>query len=92
MDNTKYKAGDIVRIKSKEWYDKNKNKFGKVWTKSLSGEYNVCFDQDFVKYCGREAVIFSVEPENYTVIISRLKAGSIRDTTELFLLRPVTVS
>lgn len=67
MGNTKYKAGDIVRIKSKEWYDEHKNKFGKVWTKSLSGEYNVCFDQDFVKYCGREAEIFSVEPENYTL-------------------------
>lgn len=63
----KYKVGDKVRIRSKEWYDSHKNKFGKVWTKSLSGEYNVCFDQDFVKYCGREAVIFSVEPENYTL-------------------------
>lgn len=26
------------------------------------------------------------------VILSRLKSGSIRDTTELFLLRPVTAS
>ena len=28
----------------------------------------------------------------FDVILSRLKTGSIRDTTELFLLQPVTAS
>ena len=65
---TKYKAGDIVRIKSKEWYDKNKNKFGKVWTSSYNGEHLICFDQDMAKYCGKAFVIASVEPECYALV------------------------
>lgn len=63
----KYKAGDKVRIRSKEWYESHKNKFGKIWTDSLSGEGVVCFDQDNAKYCGKEVIIFSVESENYVL-------------------------
>ena len=63
----KYKEGDRVRIRSKEWYDSNKNKFGKVWTRSLTGDYMICFDHDFVKYCGKVAEIFSVERDNYAL-------------------------
>ena len=63
----KYKVGDRVRIRSKEWYKSHKNKFGKIWTDSLSGEGTVCFDHDNAKYCGKEVTIFSIEPENYVL-------------------------
>ena len=63
----KYKVGDKVRIRSKEWYESHKNKFGKIWTVSLSGEGIVCFDQDNAKYCGKEVIIFSVDPDNYVL-------------------------
>ena len=63
----KYKVGDKVRIRSKEWYESHKNKFGKIWTVSLSGEGTVCFDQDNAKYCGKEVTIFSVESDNYVL-------------------------
>ena len=63
----KYKEGDRVRIRSKEWYESNKNKFGKVWTRSLTGDYMICFDHGFVKYCGKVAEIFSVERDNYAL-------------------------
>ena len=63
----KYKEGDRVRIRSKEWYESNKNKFGKVWTRSLTGYYMICFDHDFVKYCGKVAEIFSVERDKYAL-------------------------
>lgn len=63
----KYKAGDKVRIKSLDWYYSNKNRLGEVWTKSLDGEYKICFDRDMIRYCGMETVIFSVERENYVL-------------------------
>lgn len=63
----KYKVGDKVRIKSRDWYYSNKNRLGEVWTKSLGGEYKICFDRDMIRYCGMEAVIFSVERENYAL-------------------------
>ena len=63
----RYKQGDRVRIRSKEWYESNKNKFGKVWTRSLTGDYMICFDHDFVKYCGKVAEIFSVERDSYAL-------------------------
>ena len=59
----KYKVGDKVKIKSLEWYRKNKN---------LSGEIG-CFCQNFVKsmsmYCGNLATITSVSPYRYTLDI-----------------------
>lgn len=67
----KYKVGDRVRIKSIDWYNKNKNIFGKVWTNSLSGEYAICFDHDNAKYCGKVLTIAAVEPENYAMVGNR---------------------
>lgn len=61
----KYKVGDRVKIKSLDWYNNNKNKFGKVWTKGLDGESQICFDSYMKPYCGMEDVIFSVKQENY---------------------------
>ena len=63
----RYKQGDRVRIRSKEWYESHKNRSGEVWTRSLTGDYKICFDHDFVKYCGKVAEIFSVERDNYAL-------------------------
>lgn len=68
MSGLKYKAGDKVRIQSKEWYESHKNKFGKVWTVCLSGEGTICFDHDTAKYCGKVLTIAAIEPENYAMV------------------------
>ena len=63
----KYKVGDRVRIKSLDWYTSNKNRLGEVWTESLGGERQICFDRDMIRYCGMETVIFSVARESYVL-------------------------
>lgn len=47
----KHKVGDKVRIKSLEWYEKNKNEDGIVITESL------CYVPEMAKYCGKEATV-----------------------------------
>ena len=47
----KYKVGDKVRIKSKDWYEKNKEEDGYV---RLSQRY---FNEDMCMYCGKIATI-----------------------------------
>lgn len=51
----KYKVGDRVRIKSREWYEKNKNRAGDI----LCG--GTFFIDDMVCYCGNIATIASVD-------------------------------
>lgn len=63
-----YNVGDKVRIKDKNWYKSHKNKFGKVWTHSLSGDNLICFDQDSAKFCGKVLTIAAIEPENYAMV------------------------
>ena len=63
----RFKVGDRVQIKSIDWYNENKNKFGKVWTVGLSGEGTICFDQDNAKYCGKVLTIAAIEPDNYAM-------------------------
>ena len=43
----KYKVGDKVRIKSKDWYEKNKDEGGYI---KLSQRY---FNEDMCMYCGK---------------------------------------
>ena len=47
----KYKVGDKVRIKSKDWYEKNKDEDGDI---RLSQRY---FNEDMCMYCGKIATI-----------------------------------
>lgn len=47
----KYKVGDKVRIKTKEWYDKNKDSDGNVKTRTN------CVTVAMSKYCGMEAIV-----------------------------------
>jgi hypothetical protein len=57
----KYKVGDRVRIKSIDWYNENKNKFGSVW-----GHYP--FDKDMSKYCGKVMTISHIRGDHYTMV------------------------
>lgn len=60
----KYKVGDKVRIKSIDWYNENKNKFGKVWT---SGG-QIPFDKCMSKWCGKVMTISHVGVDYYTMV------------------------
>ena len=57
----KYKVGDRVKIKSIDWYNENKNKFGNVW-----GHYP--FDKDMSKYCGKVMTISHIRGDHYTMV------------------------
>lgn len=63
----KYKVGDRVKIKSLNWYDKNKDRFGEIWTESFDRKRKICFASNMTPYCGMETVIFSVERYNYVL-------------------------
>lgn len=59
----KHKVGDIVTIKSKEWYDKNKDQDGCL-------DFGVdCFMPHMSKYCGREAHITGLQDYTYSIDI-----------------------
>lgn len=47
----KYKVGDKVKIKSREWYESNRNKDGEY---VVSGLF---FTDNMTKFCGKEATI-----------------------------------
>lgn len=55
----KYKVGDIVTIKSKEWYDENKDEYG----------YIDCGSQEFtnsmVEFCGLKATICGLKAKGH---------------------------
>lgn len=59
----KYKVGDKVLIKSLDWYNENKNKFGKVWT---SGG-QILFDKCMSEWCGKVMTISYVGVDYYTM-------------------------
>lgn len=53
----KYKVGDVVRIKSREWYDTNKNKYGDV-------DFPYCaFTAAMSAMCGKVYEITSVDTD-----------------------------
>lgn len=55
----KYKAGDKVRVKSRDWYEANKDSDGDV----NCGRW--CFLSDMIEYCGQELTIISVGSTYY---------------------------
>lgn len=57
----KHKVGDKVRIRSKEWYEKNKDEYGIVVTSTVS------FNKNMTKFLGKEAVITNVYNGYYTI-------------------------
>ena len=62
----RYKIGDIVRIKSRDWYEKNKDKIGNIDIDGISfGEYKS-------KYCDKIAKITGVHSNSYNIDIDIL--------------------
>lgn len=56
----KYKIGDRVRIKSIDWYNKNKDKNGYV-------DVGVLFDKEMSRWCGKTMTIIKVNQLYYTM-------------------------
>lgn len=50
------KVGDKVKIKSREWYEKWKNAYGRV----LFSETGCIFSEDMDKYCGKEFTVIRI--------------------------------
>jgi len=57
----KYKVGDYVRIKSLDWYNKNKDNYGAIYAGN-----GFCFWKNMVRHCGEIMKITSVkvDPED----------------------------
>lgn len=83
----KYKVGDKVRIKSKEWYDANKGSDGAV-----SPSTN--FLKSMVIFCGKEAVVTDIFDNCYSLNIDdgdyswddEMLEDSLSDTPEKSIL------
>lgn len=56
----KYKVGDKVRVKSKDWYDENKDIYGNVSVKHY-------FTTEMSKWCGKEVIIEEVIDDLYRI-------------------------
>lgn len=61
----KYKEGDKVRIKSKEWYNNNKDKYGNV---HLTGEYVWMFTERDSRFCDKVVTIFFKGTTSYAIV------------------------
>ena len=71
----KYKEGDSVKIKSKDWYDYSKKENGDV---EAGGEF---FVDLMAKYCGMDAVITRAYTDDYSLDIDE---GKFYWTDEIF--------
>lgn len=60
----RYKIGDKVKVKSREWYDENKDEYGTV---ELSGFPD--FVKDMAVFCGKKATIRSRISNTYGIDI-----------------------
>ena len=61
----KYNEGDKVRIKSKEWYDANKDEYGNV---HLNGEYSWMFTERESRFCGKIVTILCKGTTSYAIV------------------------
>lgn len=61
----KYTEGDKVRIKSKEWYNSNKDEYGNV---HLNNKYGWMFTERDSKFCGKVVTILSKGTTSYAII------------------------
>lgn len=60
----KYKVGDKVRIKSLDWYNENKNDFGKVWTSDGQRAFYKCMS----KWCGKVMTVSYIGVNYYNMV------------------------
>lgn len=58
----KYKVGDKVRAKSLDWYNENKDVFGKIWCDDVGA---IPFNS---QYCGKVMTISGVYEDCYTMV------------------------
>lgn len=65
-----YKVGDIVCIKSKEWYEQNKNNFGYITCDRLA------FNSMMSCYCGEVGEITEI-PNNKAYFIDSFDTGKL---------------
>ena len=61
MGNMRFKVGDRVRIKSLDWYNKNKNNYGAIYAGN-----GFCFWKNMSRHCGKimKITIVKVDPED----------------------------
>lgn len=57
----KHKVGDIVRVKSKAWYDENKDEDGQI------DFLDWAFIPEMVEYCGKELTIRNKSDVHYSM-------------------------
>ena len=58
---TKFKEGDVIRIKSLDWYNNNKDKNGSI---NVTG-YSCSFTKALSEFCGKCFVISKIEGTNF---------------------------
>ena len=74
MVNMKYKVGDKVRIKSLDWYNKNKDSNGNVVFSSIVSHFcwrenvRTVFTKDMTRFCGKVVTIETVWSVNYSIV------------------------
>ena len=61
----KYNEGDKVRIKSKEWYNNNKDEYGNV---HLINEYGWMFTERDSRFCGKVVTILLKGTASYAIV------------------------
>ena len=61
----KYNEGDKVCIKSKDWYDNNKDGYGNV---HLNSKYGWMFTEPNSRFCGKVVTILSKGTTSYAII------------------------
>lgn len=64
----KYKVGDVVKVKSLEWYNENKDERGYVRSANSTATFVECMS----KYCGKEATIVDVSDNHYKLDIDHI--------------------
>ena len=67
MAELKFSVGDTVTIKSKEWYDQNKNEQGDI--RFPDGKEPFVKGMD--KFCGKTATIINICTHEYVLDIDR---------------------
>lgn len=61
MNGLKYKVGDYVRIKSLDWYNKNKDNYGAIYAGN-----GFCFWKEMARHCGEimKITLVKIDPED----------------------------